>query len=71
MAPMATRRCPPNIRGWPVNRNDYLEKALRDYKSNKRKNPLMGPQATEPVQAGQEGSGGVFLRLKRRSQVKY
>lgn len=32
----------PKLAGQPA---DYLEKALRDYKSGKRKNPLMAPQA--------------------------
>ena len=32
----------PKLAGQPA---DYLVKALRDYKSGKRKNPLMAPQA--------------------------
>jgi len=32
----------PKLAGQP---DDYLEKALRDYKSGKRKNPMMAPMA--------------------------
>ena len=50
---------------------DYLEKALRDYKSGKRKNPLMGPQAQNLTKQDMKDLATYFSSLGGDLNVKY
>jgi cytochrome c553 len=50
---------------------DYLEKALRDYKSGKRKNPLMGPQAQNLSKQDMKDLAAYFSSLGGDLNVKY
>jgi cytochrome c553 len=58
----------PRLAGQP---NDYLEKALRDYKSGKRKNPLMGPQAQNLSKQDMKDLAAYFSSLSGDLKVKY
>ena len=58
----------PRLAGQP---DDYLEKALRDYKSGKRKNPLMGPQAQNLSKQDMKDLAAYFSRLSGDLKVKY
>ena len=58
----------PRLAGQP---NDYLEKALRDYKSGKRKNPLMGPQAQNLSKQDMKDLAAYFASLSGDLKVKY
>jgi cytochrome c553 len=51
--------------------DDYLEKALRDYKSGKRKNPLMGPQAQNLSKQDMKDLAAYFASLSGDLKVKY
>ena len=50
---------------------DYLEKALRDYKSGKRKNPLMSPQAQNLSKPDMKDLAAYFSSLNGDLKVKY
>ena len=50
---------------------DFLEKALRDYKSGKRKNPLMGPQAQNLTRQDMKDLAAYFSSLSGDLKVKY
>jgi cytochrome c553 len=58
----------PKLAGQP---DDYLEKALRDYKSGKRKNPLMGPQAQNLSKQDMKDLAAYFSNLSGDLKVKY
>jgi cytochrome c553 len=58
----------PKLAGQP---HDYLEKALRDYKSGKRKNPLMAPQATNLSKQDMKDLAAYFSSLNGDLKVKY
>jgi cytochrome c553 len=58
----------PRLAGQP---DDYLEKALRDYKSGKRKNPLMGPQAQNLSKQDMKDLAAYFSSLTGDLKVKY
>jgi cytochrome c553 len=58
----------PRLAGQP---DDYLEKALRDYKSGKRKNPLMGPQAQNLSRQDMKDLAAYFSSLTGDLKVKY
>jgi len=58
----------PRLAGQP---DDYLEKALRDYKSGKRKNPLMGPLAQNLSKQDMKDLAAYFSRLSGDLKVKY
>lgn len=58
----------PRIAGQP---DDYLEKALGDYKSGKRKNPLMGPQAQNLQKQDIKDLAAYFSSLGGDLKVKY
>ena len=58
----------PRLAGQP---DDYLEKALRDYKSGKRKNPLMGPQAQNLSKQDMKDLAAYFSGLSGYLKVKY
>ena len=58
----------PRLAGQP---DDYLEKALRDYKSGKRKNPLMGPQAQNLSKDDIKDLAAYFSSLGGDLKVKY
>lgn len=58
----------PRLAGQP---DDYLEKALRDYKSGKRKNPLMGPQAQNLSKEDIKDLAAYFSTLHGDLKVKY
>ena len=58
----------PRLAGQP---DDYLEKALRDYKSGKRKNPLMGPQAQNLSKQDMKDLAAYFSSLSGDLKVKY
>lgn len=58
----------PKLSGQP---DDYLEKALRDYKSGKRKNPLMGPQAQNLSKQDMKDLAAYFSSLSGDLKVKY
>jgi cytochrome c553 len=58
----------PRLAGQP---DDYLEKALRDYKSGKRKNPLMGPQAQNLSKDDIKDLAAYFSSLSGDLKVKY
>ncbi len=58
----------PRLAGQP---DDYLEKALRDYKSGKRKNPLMGPQAQNLSKQDMKDLAAYFSSLGGDLKVKY
>jgi cytochrome c553 len=58
----------PRLAGQP---DDYLEKALRDYKSGKRKNPLMGPQAQNLSKQDMKDLAAYFASLSGDLKVKY
>ena len=58
----------PRLAGQP---DDYLEKALRDYKSGKRKNPLMGPQAQNLSKQDMKDLAAYFSGLSGDLKVKY
>ena len=57
----------PRIAGQPA---DYLAKALRDYKSGARKNPIMAPQAANLSQRDMEDLAAFFSR-KQGVTLKY
>ena len=50
---------------------DFLEKALRDYKSGKRKNPLMGPMAQSLSKQDMKDLAEYFASLSGDLKVKY
>lgn len=50
---------------------DFLEKALRDYKSGKRKNPLMGPMAQNLSKQDMKDLAAYFSSLSGDLKVKY
>ena len=50
---------------------DYLAKALRDYKSGKRKNPLMGPQALSLSKQDMKDLAKYYSSLSGDLKVKY
>ena len=50
---------------------DFLEKALRDYKSGKRKNPLMGPQAQNLSKQDMKDLAAYYSKLSGDLKVKY
>ena len=50
---------------------DFLEKALRDYKSGKRKNPLMGPQAQNLSKQDMKDLAAYYASLSGDLKVKY
>lgn len=58
----------PKLAGQPA---DYLEKALKDYKSGKRKNPLMAPQAQNLSKKDMKDLAAYFSSLKGDLVVKY
>ena len=58
----------PRLAGQP---DDYLGKALRDYKSGKRKNPLMGPQAQNLSKQDIKDLAAYFSSLSGDLKVKY
>ena len=58
----------PRLAGQP---DDYLEKALRDYKSGKRKNPLMAPMAQNLSKQDMKDLAAYFSGLKGDLKVKY
>jgi cytochrome c553 len=58
----------PKLAGQP---HDYLEKALSDYKSGKRKNPLMGPQALNLSKQDIKDLAAYFSSLSGDLKVKY
>lgn len=58
----------PRLAGQP---DDYLEKALRDYKSGKRKNPLMAPMAQNLSKQDIKDLAAYFSRLNGDLKVKY
>jgi len=58
----------PRLAGQP---HDYLEKALRDYKSGKRKNPLMAPQAQNLSKQDMKDLAAYFASLSGDLKVKY
>lgn len=49
---------------------DFLEKALRDYKSGKRKNPLMGPQALNLSKQDMKDLAAYYSSLSGDLKVK-
>jgi cytochrome c553 len=49
---------------------DFLEKALRDYKSGKRKNPLMGPMAQNLSKQDIKDLSAYFSSLSGDLKVK-
>lgn len=58
----------PKLAGQPA---DYLAKALRDYKSGKRKNPLMAPQAQNLSKKDIEDLAAYFSAQPGDLVVKY
>lgn len=58
----------PKLAGQPA---DYLEKALKDYKSGKRKNPLMAPMAQGLSKKDMKDVAAYFSSLKGDLVVKY
>jgi cytochrome c553 len=58
----------PRLAGQP---DDYLEKALRDYKSGKRKNPLMAPMAQNLSKQDIKDLAAYFSSLNGDLKVKY
>ncbi|HEX4984873.1 MAG TPA: cytochrome c [Burkholderiales bacterium] len=58
----------PRLAGQP---DDYLEKALSDYKSGKRKNPLMAPQAQNLSRQDIKDLAAYFSGLSGDLKVKY
>lgn len=58
----------PKLAGQP---HDYLEKALRDYKSGKRKNPLMAPMAQNLSGEDMKDLAAYFSSLSGDLKVKY
>jgi cytochrome c553 len=58
----------PKLAGQP---DDYLEKALRDYKSGKRKNPLMAPMAQNLSKQDMKDLAAYFSSLSGDLKVKY
>ena len=58
----------PKLAGQP---HDYLEKALRDYKSGKRKNPLMAPMAQNLSKEDIKDLAAYFSSLNGDLRVKY
>jgi cytochrome c553 len=58
----------PKLAGQPA---DYLEKALRDYKAGKRKNPLMAPMAQGLSKQDMKDVAAYFSSLKGDLVVKY
>ena len=58
----------PRLAGQP---DDYLEKALRDYKSGKRKNPLMAPMAQNLSRQDIKDLAAYFSSLAGDLKVKY
>ncbi|HVY07949.1 MAG TPA: cytochrome c [Burkholderiales bacterium] len=58
----------PRLAGQP---DDYLEKALNDYKAGKRKNPLMGPQAQNLSKQDMKDLAAYFSSLSGDLKVKY
>ncbi len=58
----------PKLAGQP---RDYLEKALRDYKSGKRKNPIMNPLAQNLSKEDIKDLAAYFAGLQGDLAVKY
>ncbi|CAN0512659.1 unnamed protein product [Phaeothamnion confervicola] len=58
----------PRLAGQP---HDYLEKALRDYKSGKRKNPLMAPMAQTLSKEDIKDLAAYYSSLSGDLKVKY
>lgn len=58
----------PRLAGQP---DDYLEKALRDYKSGKRKNPLMAPMAQTLSKQDMKDLAAYYSSLSGDLKVKY
>jgi cytochrome c553 len=58
----------PRLAGQPA---DYLAKALGDYKSGARKNPLMGPQAQNLTKNDIKNLAAYFASLNGDLRVKY
>ncbi len=58
----------PRLAGQP---DDYLEKALGDYKAGKRKNPLMAPQAQNLSKQDIKDLAAYFSSLSGDLKVKY
>jgi cytochrome c553 len=58
----------PRLAGQP---HDYLEKALRDYKSGKRKNPLMAPMAANLSKQDMKDLAAYYSSLSGDLKVKY
>jgi cytochrome c553 len=58
----------PKLAGQPA---DYLAKALGDYKSGARKNPLMGPQAQNLTKKDIMNLAAYFSSLNGDLRVKY
>jgi cytochrome c553 len=58
----------PKLAGQPA---DYLEKALKDYKTGKRKNPLMAPQAQNLSKKDIQDLAAYFASQKGDLGVKY
>ncbi len=58
----------PKLAGQP---HDYLEKALHDYKSGKRKNPLMAPMAQTLSKQDMKDLAAYISSLSGDLKVKY
>jgi cytochrome c553 len=58
----------PKLAGQP---HDYLEKALRDYKAGKRKNPLMAPMAQNLSKEDIKDLAAYFSSLGGDLRVKH
>ena len=58
----------PKLAGQP---HDYLEKALGDYKSGKRKNPMMAPMAANLSKEDIKDLAAYFSSLSGDLRVKY
>lgn len=58
----------PKLAGQPA---DYLVKALKDYKSGKRKNPLMAPMAQTLSKKDIKDIAAYYASLKGDLTVKY
>jgi len=70
MAPMATRAVPriSRLAGQP---NDYLEKSVRDYKSDKSARTADGPQAQNLSKQDMKDLAAYFSGLSGDLRVKY
>jgi cytochrome c553 len=64
----------PIMRKYPrlaASRTTIWKRRLRDYKSGKRKNPLMGPQAQNLSKQDMKDLAAYFSRLSGDLKVKY